>query len=180
MKERQGEPIEMYEIGKAEESLIRISPAPASGAELTEEIKAVMIAEATAALKNSFAPYSHYNVAAAALMSSGRIYTGVNIESSLLSCTICAERNAMFHAAAQGERRLIAIAIVGGLNSADADDLTGHDYCTPCGVCRQVMRDFADPNKVSVICAKSETDYKEWTLEQLLPESFGPEDLDEE
>ena len=73
--------------------------------------------------------------------------------------------------------KLIAIAIVGGPDSADAGDLAKHDYCTPCGICRQVMRDFADPHKMRVICAKSVNDYKEWTLDEMLPESFGPEHL---
>ena len=169
----------MYSIAETDEKLLMVTPAPAKGADVTEEVKRAMIRQATDILKNSYAPYSHYNVAAAVLMSSGRIYTGVNVESSLLSNTICAERNAIFHAAAQGERKIIAIAIVGGPNSDNSDDLAKHDYCTPCGVCRQVMRDFARPDEMSVICAKSETDYREWTLEQLLPESFGPEDLEE-
>ncbi len=168
----------MYSIEETGEALLRVTPAPEKGPDVPEEVKKVMIREAMRILKNSYAPYSHYNVAAAALMSSGRIYTGVNVESSLLSNTICAERNAIFHAAAQGERRLVAIAIVGGPHSDNAEDVAKHDYCTPCGVCRQVMRDFAEPDSMVIICAKSETDYREWTLGQMLPESFGPEDLD--
>ena len=145
---------------------------------IDSEMKAKLVREAMAVLPNSFAPYSHYNVAAAVLTSSGKIYTGVNVESSLLSCTICAERNAIFTAVAEGERKITAIAIVGGLNASTAETLTELDYCTPCGVCRQVMRDFCgDPSKFRIICARSEEDYKEFTLEQLLPESFGPEDL---
>lgn len=167
-----------YKLEEVNESYVRVSPAPASGDELTEEIRACMIRLASRALRNSFAPYSRYNVAAAVLTTSGRIYTGVNIESSLLSCTICAERNAIFHAAACGERKLVAVAIVGGLEAAEKE--TDFDeYCTPCGVCRQVMRDFGDPETMRVICAKSETDYREWTLGQLLPESFGPESLED-
>ncbi|MBQ6314619.1 MAG: cytidine deaminase [Mogibacterium sp.] len=147
---------------------------------IDNDMKRVLIREALSKLPNSFAPYSHYNVAAAVLTASGKIYTGVNVESSLLSCTICAERNAIFSAVAEGDRRITAIAIVGGLNAADTEDLEEHDYCTPCGVCRQVMRDFCgDPKTFPIICAKSAYDYKEFTLDQLLPESFGPEDLDE-
>ena len=146
---------------------------------IDENMKKRLIREAMAILPNSFAPYSHYNVAAAVLTSTGKIYSGVNVESSLLSCTICAERNAIFHAIAQGERRIVAIAIVGGLNASSQEELTSLDYCTPCGVCRQVMRDFCgDPNNMKIICAKSPTDYIERTLEQMLPESFGPEDLE--
>ena len=146
---------------------------------LDDNMKALLIRKAIEKLPNSYAPFSHYNVSAAVLMSSGKIYTGVNVESSLLSCTICAERNAIFTAAAEGERKIEAVAIVGGLNVSSGDSLAKHDYCTPCGVCRQVMRDFCtDPSELKIICAKSETDYKEFTLEQLLPESFGPEDLE--
>ena len=121
--------------------------------------------------KNSYAPYSNYNVSAAVLMDSGRIYTGVNIENAAYSATVCAERNAIFHAVGCGERRIVAIAIVGGKNY----DI--QDYCPPCGVCRQVMREFADPGETVVIIAKSVDDYKEMTLEELLPVSFGPDNL---
>ena len=148
---------------------------PADIPEVTDEIIAELIGKALAILPNSLAPFSHYNVAAAALMGSGKIYTGVNIESALLSCTICAERNAIFHAAAQGERRLVAIAIVGGPNAASEEDLSKHAYCTPCGVCRQVMKDFAVSGEMKIIGAKSQTDYKVWTLDELLPVSFGLE-----
>ncbi len=171
---------DMYTIQETDEKILQVMPAPQRGRELTEDVKAAMINAATDILHNSYAPYSHYNVAAAVLMSSGKIYTGVNIESSLLSNTICAERNAIFHAAAQGERRIVSIAIVGGMNTDDAEELAKKDYCTPCGVCRQVMRDFADPDEMTIISAKSPSDYREWTLGQLLPESFGPETLKED
>ena len=121
--------------------------------------------------KNSYAPYSHYNVSAAALMGSGKIYLGVNVENASYPAGICAERNAIFHAVQEGERQLVAIAIVGGPNYSIKD------YCAPCGVCRQVMREFCNPKEMQVIFAKSPTDYKEMTLEELLPESFGPEAL---
>ena len=121
--------------------------------------------------KNSYAPYSHYNVSAAALMGSGKIYLGVNVENASYPAGICAERNAIFHAVQEGERQLVAIAIVGGPNYSIKD------YCAPCGVCRQVMREFCNPKEMQVIFAKSPTDYKGMTLEELLPESFGPEAL---
>ena len=130
-----------------------------------------LIQAALDSLKNSYAPYSQFNVAAAVLCASGKVYTGVNVENASYPAGICAERNAIFHAAACGEREITAIAIVGG------KDVVVSDYCTPCGVCRQVMREFADPEKLTVIAAKSADDYKEFTLAQLLPESFGPEFL---
>lgn len=121
--------------------------------------------------KNSYAPYSHYNVSAAVLMGSGKVYLGVNVENASYPAGICAERNAIFHAVQEGEREIVAVAIVGGPN------YTIKDYCAPCGVCRQVMREFCNPKAMLVIFAKSPEDYKEMTLEELLPESFGPEAL---
>ena len=119
----------------------------------------------------SYAPYSGHTVSAAVLMDSGRVYTGVNVENAAYPAGICAENNAISHAVACGERRILAIAIVGGANYSI------HDYCAPCGICRQVMREFSDPSEMKVFIARSQTDYKEMTLEELLPESFGPEAL---
>ncbi len=122
-------------------------------------------------LKNSYAPYSGFNVSAAVLMDSGRVYTGVNVENASYPAGICAERNAIFNAIGCGEKRIKAIAIVGGHN------FKIETFCPPCGICRQVMREFCDPKAMRVIIAKSEEDYREMTLEELLPESFGPENL---
>lgn len=133
--------------------------------------KTRLIQAAFDCLENSYAPYSGFNVAAAVLAGSGKIYTGVNVENASYPAGICAERNAVFHAAACGERVITAIAIVGG------KDCTPVDYCTPCGICRQVMREFCDPREMIVLSARSVSDYKEYTLEQLLPESFGPQML---
>ncbi len=121
--------------------------------------------------KNAYAPYSGYFVGAAVLTDSGNIYTGVNVENSSYPAGICAERNAIFHAAACGERKIIAIAVAGGTNGEN------RDYSRPCGICRQVMREFCNPKEMIVLMAKSPEDYLEMTLEQLLPESFGPENL---
>ncbi|MBQ3379081.1 MAG: cytidine deaminase [Clostridia bacterium] len=122
--------------------------------------------------KSSYAPYSGYNVSAAVLMDSGEIYTGANVENASYPAGVCAEHNAINIAVLNGERKIVAIAIVGGA------DYTVSDYCAPCGICRQVMREFCDPTKMRVIIAISPTDYKEYTLEELLPESFGPSNLE--
>ena len=135
------------------------------------DMKKRLIEAAIEKLPNSYAPYSRYNVAAAALFDSGKIYTGVNVESASYGMTICAERNAIFHAIAEGERKLLALAIVGGT------DGVRDEYCVPCGACRQVMRDFGDKDKMIVISAKEPDDYQENTLDELLPYSFGPESL---
>ena len=130
-----------------------------------------LIKSAIDSLDRSYAPYSHFNVAAAVLASSGKIYTGVNVENASYPAGICAERNAIFHAVACGEKEITAIAIIGGLNGQITD------YCPPCGVCRQVMREFCDPEHMTVIIAKSADEYKEMTLAELLPESFGPDSI---
>ena len=119
----------------------------------------------------AYAPYSGYCVAAAVLMESGKIYTGVNVENASYPAGICAERNAIFHAVACGERKIIAIAVVGGMRGDN------RKTATPCGICRQVMREFCDPKEMRVLLARTPEDYKEMTLDELLPESFGPEDL---
>ena len=123
-------------------------------------------------LKYSYAPYSHYNVAAALLAGSGKIYTGVNVENASFPAGKCAEHNAITNAVGCGERVIVAMAIVGG------PDYTIRDYCHPCGVCRQVMREFCgDPREMLVIEAKSETDFVERTLQELFPESFSCEEM---
>jgi cytidine deaminase len=137
-----------------------------------EAMKRLLIEKAVEVLPNSLAPYSHYNVAAAALFDSGKIYTGANVENASYSAGVCAERNAIVHAAAEGERRLIAIAVAGG-----PDGVLKH-YCMPCGICRQVMREFSDPETMLVISAVSPEDHIEKTLDELLPFSFGPHNLD--
>ena len=136
-----------------------------------EEMKKILVEKAIEKLPNSYAPYSHYNVAAAALFDSGEIYTGVNVESASLGMTICAERNAIFHAIAEGEKKLLAVAIVGGT------DGERREYCVPCGACRQVMREFCDEDKFKILVVKNEKEYEEYLLKDLLPKSFGPDNL---
>ena len=107
-------------------------------------------------------------------MSDGRIYTGVNVENASYPAGICAERNAIFNAIAQDKSAtLVAVAIVGG------PDGKIRDYCAPCGVCRQVMREFGKPEEIKVIMGKSTENFKEMTLAELLPMSFGPDFLNE-
>lgn len=130
-----------------------------------------LVRDAIEGMKNSYAPYSHYNVGAALLTKSQKIYTGCNIENASYTPTNCAERTAIFKAISEGEMEFSAIAIVGGKNGLITD------YCTPCGVCRQVLREFTDPKNFLVILARSEEDYMIFFLEELLPLSFGPENL---
>ena len=120
----------------------------------------------------SYAPYSKFKVGAALLGKNGVVYKGANIENASYSATNCAERTAFFNALMDEQKEFEAIAIVGGMTSHNK-----LEYCAPCGVCRQVMREFCDPKTFEVIVAKSKTEYKVFTLEELLPESFGPDNL---
>ena len=120
----------------------------------------------------AYAPYSGYRVGAALLASDGKIYTGCNIENAAYTPTICAERTAFFKAVSEGVRDFEAICIAGGSGETPAG------YSAPCGVCRQVMREFCDPQTFLIILATGRENYDMYTLEQLLPMSFGPENLD--
>ena len=135
-----------------------------------------LIEAALDARRRSYSPYSGYRVGAAILCGDGAIVKGANIENASYGATVCAERCAVFSAVASGKKDFSAIAIVGG--SGSENDRTD-DYAFPCGICRQVLREFADPSSFSVIVAKSPDDYREYTLQQLLPESFGPDNLRE-
>lgn len=131
-----------------------------------------LILSALEARKKAYTPYSEFKVGAAVLTAELRIYTGCNIENAAYSPGICAERTAIYKAISEGCRKIKAIAIVG--------DKTGDSisqYAFPCGVCRQVMREFSNPEEMIVIVAKSCKEYQLYTLNQLLPESFGPENL---
>ena len=132
-----------------------------------------LVEMALEARKLSYAPYSKFKVGAALLGTNGIVYMGCNVENASYSATNCAERTAIFSAVAEGQKEFEAIAIVGG--HEDASEL---ELCAPCGVCRQVLREFCNPEKFEVILAKNAEDYKVFTLEELLPMSFGPENLE--
>ena len=133
-----------------------------------------LIALALEAREGAYAPYSNWKVGAALLCRDGRIFKGCNIENSGFSATVCAERTAFFKAVSEGERDFVKIAIIAG------DAQRGSEgYCTPCGVCRQVMSEFCKPDEFKIICAKSVNEYHEFTLREMLPEcNFIVEDND--
>lgn len=131
-----------------------------------------MITAALEARKKAYAPYSGYQVGAALLTRELRIYTGCNIENAAYSPGICAERTAIAKAVSEGWLKWKAIAIAGGKK---AEEITQSAF--PCGVCRQVIREFADPDEFIIIVAKNTDDYKVYRLGELLPESFGPDHL---
>lgn len=132
-----------------------------------------LISCALSARKNAYTPYSHFNVGAALLTKSGKIYEGFNIECAAYSVCNCAERTALFRAVFDGHRNFDAIAVAG----RKASEQALLEYCPPCGMCRQALREFCDPNLFKVILAKNENEYKIYTLEELLPQSFGPDNL---
>lgn len=119
----------------------------------------------------SYTPYSDFKVGAALLTKRGEIYTGCNIENASYTPTNCAERTAIFKAVSEGVRDFQAICIVGGKDGV----LT--EYAAPCGVCRQVMMEFCDPETFQIILAVDKEKYDIFTLNELLPLGFGPSNL---
>lgn len=130
-----------------------------------------MIDLAIAQLKYSYTPYSGFKVGASLLTAGGKFYTGCNIENAAYTPTNCAERTAFFKAVSEGERAFQAICIVGGKDGI----LT--EYTAPCGVCRQVMMEFCNPETFKIILATSREQYEIFTLKELLPLGFGPDNL---
>lgn len=128
-----------------------------------------MIELAITQLRYSYAPYSGFKVGAALLTKGGKLYTGCNIENAAYTPTNCAERTAIFKAVSEGEREFQAICIVGGKDGV----LTG--YAAPCGVCRQVMMEFCDPEEFQIILATDREHYEIFTLKEMLPMGFGLE-----
>lgn len=130
-----------------------------------------LIDEALRARERAYSPYSGYAVGAALLCGNGRIYKGANIENASYGATNCAERSAFFQAVGEGERDFLAIAIAGGASGLDPVD-----YAYPCGICRQVMKEFCGDDFL-IIVAKSREEYRCYTLAELLPCGFGGENI---
>lgn len=122
-----------------------------------------LVARAQAARALAYAPYSGYQVGAAVRGASGRVYAACNVENASYGLTICAERAAVFKAISEGERTLAAVAVVTENGGA------------PCGACRQVLREFGPAMRVLVVDSAGRM--RAYTLADLLPDSFGPEDL---
>ena len=126
-----------------------------------------LIETAIEQLKYSYTPYSGFKVGAALLAKNGTVYTGCNIENAAYTPTNCAERTAFFKAVSEGVKEFDAICIVGGKNGV----LT--EYAPPCGVCRQVMMEFCDPERFRIVLGKGDLSFREYTLKELLPLGFS-------
>ena len=133
---------------------------------LSTEEREKMLDLAYEAMNRAYTPYSHFQVGACLKGKSGTYYLGCNIESASYTPTNCAERTAVFKAVSEGERDFEAIVIV----------CSGKNPAAPCGVCRQVLREFCKDD-MPVVFADAKRNYIESTLGELLPHSFGPEDL---
>ncbi len=116
--------------------------------------------------EKAYVPYSNFKVGAAVITEDNTIYGGCNIENASYGATNCAERTAIFKAVSEGHRSIKAIAIVGDVST----------YTYPCGICRQVMAEFADAS-IPVILIKNQEDYIVKTLEEVLPGAFTKKDL---
>lgn len=130
-----------------------------------------LIKAALDARRFSYSPYSGFAVGAALLCKDGSLYTGCNIENSAFSPTNCAERTAFFKAVSEGKKEFEKIAVVGG----DAEKEPSN-YCSSCGVCRQVMKEFCKAD-FEIIIAINENDYKTMTLDEILPASFDKREV---
>ena len=131
-----------------------------------------LINEAKKAREKAYVPYSNFMVGAALETTDGKIYHGCNIENAAYSPTNCAERTAFFRAVYEGEREFSKIAVVGAPKGVEADLLTA-----PCGVCRQVMMEFCDPETFTIIMPDGKGGIIEILLKDLLPLGFGPDNL---
>ena len=133
-----------------------------------KELYDLLAAEAIRAAENSYSPYSRFRVGAALLTEDGNIYRGCNIENASYPVTLCAERTALCKAVSEGERKFRALAVTGGP--------AGKGPASPCGMCRQALREFCGPD-FAILLVEDLNKYEIHTLGELLPRAFGPENL---
>ncbi|KAM6927183.1 LOW QUALITY PROTEIN: cytidine deaminase-like [Xenentodon cancila] len=138
-----------------------------SGA-LSQDVIEKLIAQSHEAKEKAYCPYSNFRVGAALLTDDNHVFAGCNVENACYNLGICAERNAMAKAVSEGYKSFRAIAI--------ASDMADQ-FISPCGGCRQFMREFG--REWDVYMTKADRSYQKMTVEELLPVSFGPDDLTE-
>ncbi|MDO5132484.1 MAG: cytidine deaminase [Eubacteriales bacterium] len=140
---------------------------------MEEKMIRELIETAAAQRQYSYAPYSRYRVGAALLANNGTVFPGCNIENAAYTPSICAERTAFTRAVSEGVSGFDAICIVGGFE----EEKVPSGYSVPCGVCRQVMMEFCDPQTFRIIVATDAEHYDIYLLKDLLPQGFGPGNL---
>ena len=128
----------------------------------------ILIKKAIEARELAYCPYSNFKVGAAALFEDGEIYTGCNIENASYGATNCAERTAIFNGVSQGNKVLKALALIGDTNN----------FTYPCGICRQVICEFAENKDMKIYIIKNENDYIETTLDKIMPGAITKADLE--
>lgn len=134
---------------------------------MDEALKTEMLAVARAARAAAYAPYSNYRVGVALLADDGAIFGGCNVENAAYPEGVCAEGGAISAMVLAGRRKAKAVLVVGA----------GEHLITPCGGCRQKLREFCDPKTFQVLAVNEGGQQQQWTLEELLPGSFGPDHL---
>ena len=134
---------------------------------LTLEEKQELIRQALAAREKAYAPYSNFLVGAALRAADGRVFTGCNVENAAFTPTSCAERSALFHAVSQGVTQFTDIAVVGARRGEVNELIT-----SPCGVCRQVMAEFCDPETFRIVLMNGDGEIRDYLLKELLPLGF--------
>ena len=126
-----------------------------------------LVAKAKEALENSYSPYSHFAVGAALLSTDGQVFIGCNIENSSFGATNCAERTAIFNGVSKGNKVLKELALIGDINN----------FTYPCGICRQVICEFAESEKIKIYIIKNKEEVITTTLEEIMPKAFNKRDL---
>ncbi|MDR3152176.1 MAG: cytidine deaminase [Bifidobacteriaceae bacterium] len=136
-----------------------------------------LLKEAAKARRNSYSPYSGYSVGAAVFCDENMVHLGCNVENASYPASICAERNAITTMVAEGMKKINKIAIVGGFSDNKGDN---SQIVTPCGICRQTIREFCNPETCQVIMAPLNNleNITVMKFSELLPYSFGPENLE--
>lgn len=144
------------------------SPSPIPG--ISDQKFRSLCSKAVRAKQNSYSPYSHFPVGCAILTEDGTVYTGVNVENASYGGAICAERTAIVKAVSEGHRKIKALAVSTNSNKCSS----------PCGICRQVIREFSKSDlKLPIIMLDKEGEsFIEMSIGDLLPLSFGPDDLE--